>query len=121
MLRSDGARAAALACQGGLIVGLWVWCGWLAGGILSLPLLLGLRGLWRRRRYTYQWLSLLLVLYAAGLLAESYAIHSRHRMGLLLAALAVGDFVSVSLFARWSARERLASAARTAESDAVVP
>ncbi len=66
----------ALGCYIGLILLLVAWKGWLAPPppalitplllVFGLPLLLGLRGVIHRRRYTLQW---------TGMLVLAYAIH----------------------------------------------
>ena len=103
---SETARIGALLGNGALIAGLLAWCGWVAGLLLSLPLLLILRGLLKKDLYTAKWASLLLVFYTALLLAEAYAIRSRHWIALGLSAVAAIEFVCLNLFVRLSARER---------------
>ncbi|HZP13302.1 MAG TPA: DUF2069 domain-containing protein [Nevskiaceae bacterium] len=81
------------------------------GLLLIVPLLAPARGLWRGERYTYAWVSMLIVFYCAGLLAETYM---RPTMVWLLRAAAVVaaiEFVSAVLFVRLRSRE---AAARTA-------
>ncbi|TAM11230.1 MAG: DUF2069 domain-containing protein [Nevskiaceae bacterium] len=96
----------ALAAQAVLAAGLMAWSGWVAGAILSAPMLLTLPGLLRRRPRSAAWAGYLMVLYFAGLMAEAYALHERHTDGVLLAAAALIAFFSLILFVRWSARER---------------
>jgi uncharacterized membrane protein len=107
-LHSEKARAVALLTDALLAMGLCAWSGWIAGLVLSLPLLLIFRGLWKRDLYTAKWGSLALVFYTALLLAEAYAIRSRHWIGLGLSAIAAIEFVSVNLYVRLNARERIA-------------
>jgi uncharacterized membrane protein len=104
------AFAGVIVSELGLIGGLLWWCGPLAGALLSLPLLAALPSLLRGNLYTAKWASLLLVFYIAGLLAESYAIHTRHAIGMALSVVATVEFVSLLLFVRWSAREAQAKA-----------
>ncbi len=99
------AFAGAVAGEFALIGGLLWWCGAVAGSLLSLPLLVALPGLLRGDLYTAKWASLLLVFYVAGLLAESYAIHARHTIGVALSVIATIQFISLLMFVRWSARE----------------
>jgi uncharacterized membrane protein len=115
------ALVAALVSHFALIAGLIAWCGVIAGAVLSLPLLVPLPGLLRRRTYTAAWASLLLVFYVAGLLSESYAIQSRHVVGLALSTVAALEFVSLLLFVRLSARERAELPAQKAASGAAAP
>lgn len=86
--------------------GLWLWAGLLPGLLIVLPLALALPGLLRRRAYTAGWMTLLLVLYVAGLLSEAYAIPSRRAIGLALSYVAVLEFAALVLFVRLLARER---------------
>ncbi len=115
---SEIARFAALGLHLLLIAGLVAWCGWLPGTLLSLPLLTPLPGLLRRRSYTAGWATMLLVFYVAGLLAEGVAMPGRRGIGTLLSVVAALDFVSLVLFVRLTARERLALAAQTESSGA---
>ncbi|WP_414696981.1 DUF2069 domain-containing protein [Paraburkholderia sp.] len=79
------------------------WEGWLAplrpGGSLlvlkALPLLSALPGVWRRRLYTLQWASMLILLYFAEGVVRGWSDHGLSaRLGWLQAALAVIFFVS---------------------------
>lgn len=78
----------------------WEW--WLAplrpgGSVLVLkaaPLLLALPGVWRRRLYTLQWASMLILLYFAEGAVRGWSDHGLSaRLGWLQAALAVIFFV----------------------------
>jgi uncharacterized membrane protein len=115
---SEWARHAALILHLSLIAGLLLWCGWLPGLLLSLPLLAPLPGLLRRRTYTAGWASMLVVFYVGGLMAEGVAVPGRRGVGTLMSAVAALDFVSLVLFVRFSARERAMPAARSGSSDA---
>ncbi len=108
---SEWARLAALALHLLLMAGLLIWCGWLPGALLCLPLLAPLPGLLRRRTYTAAWASMLLVFYVAGLMAEGVAVPGRRAIGTALSVIAALDFVAVVLFVRLSARERHAARA----------
>jgi uncharacterized membrane protein len=108
-LLSARARVVALGSGAALVLGFVAWAGPLYGLVLSLPLLLVLRGLWRAQLYTAKWGSLLLVFYTALLMAEAYAIRSRHWIALGLSAIAAIQFVALNLYVRWSAREAAAS------------
>lgn len=105
---SEKARITALSTDLLLAAGLMAWAGWIAGLVLSLPLFLIARGLWRKNLYTAKWGSLALVFYTSLLLAEAYAIRSRHWIGLALSAIAAIEFVALNLFVRLSAREQMA-------------
>jgi uncharacterized membrane protein len=78
----------------------WEW--WLAplrpGGsalvLKALPLLLALPGVWRRRLYTLQWASMLILLYFAEGIVRGWSDRGLSaRLGWLEAALAVVFFV----------------------------
>lgn len=96
---------AALTAQVALACGLMVWSGWIAGALLSLPLLPTLPGLLRRRPRSAAYCAFVLVVYVALLLSEALAMPERHTMGLLLACIGVVSFVALILFVRWSARD----------------
>lgn len=113
------ALAAAFAAQLALVVGLVLWCGWIAGAVLSLPMLLPLRGLLRQTPRSAVWSAYLMIFYVAALLAEADALRERHTVGLILASIALLAFLSLILFVRWTARDRAsrtATAARKAAS-----
>lgn len=119
--RSDMFRVFALATHLLLVAGL-LWSAWPSVGVLVIvPLLFALPGLWRGRRYTYAWASMLLVFYCAGLLAEVYMRPTQVGFWRGLAVIAALEFVSLILFVRVQAAEaRFAavpaqSSARTAE------
>ena len=93
-----GATAALLA----LIVLSVAWEWWLAplrpGGsalvLKAVPLLLALPGVWRRRLYTLQWASMLILLYFAEGIVRGWSDHGLSaRLGWLETALAVVFFV----------------------------
>jgi uncharacterized membrane protein len=107
-LHSEKARWAALLTDVLLIAGLCAWCGWFAGLVLSLPLLAILQGLWKKNLYRAKWGSLVLVFYTSLLLAEAYAIRSRHWVAIGLSSIAAIEFVALNLYVRFNARERLA-------------
>lgn len=107
---SHWAWLAALAGHFLLANGLWLWAGALPGLLLVLPLACAVPGLVRRRTYTAGWLTLLLVLYVAGLLSEAVAMPSRRAFALGLSYVAVIEFASLVLFVRLAARERGAGA-----------
>ncbi|WP_408525494.1 DUF2069 domain-containing protein [Paraburkholderia fungorum] len=97
-LAAWGAVAALLA----LIVLSVAWEWWLAplrpGGSLlvlkAVPLLLALPGVWRRRLYTLQWASMLILLYFAEGIVRGWSDHGLStRLGWLETALAVVFFV----------------------------
>lgn len=100
------ARTATLVAMAGLIGGLVLWLGPLYGPLTCLPLLPALPGLWRGRRYTYGWTSLLSLTYLTVLLTEFTA---RGASGwvtapALLATVIV--FTGCLCFVRWQAREQ---------------
>ena len=93
-----GASAALLA----LIILSVAWEWWLAplrpGGsalvLKAVPLLLALPGVWRRRLYTLQWASMLILLYFAEGVVRGWSDHGLSaRLGWLQTALAVVFFV----------------------------
>lgn len=95
-----------LAMQAGLAAGLLTWAGWVAGVVLSLPMLLPLWGLLRARPRSAAWAAYLMIFYVAGLLSEAYAMPERHEVALILSIVALVAFFSLILFVRWTARER---------------
>lgn len=105
----------ALLAQAGLAAGLVAWSGWIAGVILSAPMLITLPGLLRRRPRAAAWAGYLMIVYFAALMSEAYALRSRHFDGLLLASVTLVAFFSLLLFVRWSARERHPATLATAE------
>jgi uncharacterized membrane protein len=106
----------------------WEW--WLAplrpGGsalvLKALPLLCALPGVWRRRLYTLQWASMLILLYFAEGVVRGWSDHGLSaRLGWLQTALAVVFFVCaltyVAPFKR-AAKRAAKEAARQAAGDA---
>lgn len=112
------ARGVSLSAHLTLAVGLVLWCGWKAGAILSLPLLGTVQGLVRGKVRSGIWAAYMLIFYVAALVAEAYAVPQRHVVGLILACIAMLDFVCVILFIRWSTREH---SAQTVTSARTVP
>ncbi|MFT4064139.1 DUF2069 domain-containing protein [Paraburkholderia sp.] len=107
----------------------WEW--WLAplrpGGSLlvlkALPLLCALPGVWRRRLYTLQWASMLILLYFAEGVVRGWSDHGLSaRLGWLQAALAViffaGALAYVGPFKRAAKRAATQSAADAARDEA---
>jgi uncharacterized membrane protein len=122
-----GATAALLA----LIVLCVAWEWWLAplrpGGsalvLKAVPLLLALPGVWRRRLYTLQWASMLILLYFAEGVVRGWSDHGLSaRLGWLQAALAVIFFTCalayVAPFKRAAKRAAKEAAKQTAEPNA---
>lgn len=106
MLLSRWMRGLALVAHGALMLGLLVASGsrlaWLAAALLLLPL----PGLWRGARYTYAWMSMLLVGYCAILLSNAYADSGARPLMFTLASLAAIEFAGVVLYVRFSDREK---------------
>ncbi len=100
------ALAVALLAQLSMAVGLMLWSGWVAGAVLSAPMLLTLSGLLRAQPRAAAFSGYLMILYVAMPLAEAYALRERHAVGLSLACVAALSFIALILFVRWSARER---------------
>lgn len=109
-----GLYLAALACYLGLIGLLLVWLLWLAPPppalrtpallVLVLPLLLGLRGVLHRRRYTLQWTGMLsLAYFVHGVLAGTGPAPERW-LGAVETSLALGYFGCALLYLRVSRR-----------------
>ncbi|KAA1016229.1 DUF2069 domain-containing protein [Paraburkholderia panacisoli] len=122
-----GATATLLA----LIVLSVAWEWWLAplrpGGsalvLKAVPLLLALPGVWRRRLYTLQWASMLILLYFAEGVVRGWSDHGLSaRLGWLQAALAVIFFTCalayVAPFKRAAKRAAKEAAKQTAEPNA---
>ena len=103
---SQWAWAAAILFHFVLANGLWIWAGLLPGLLLVLPLAAAIPGLVRRSSYTAGWLTLLLVLYVAGLLSEGFSIPSRRTIAIGFSSVAMFEFVALVLFVRLLARER---------------
>lgn len=109
---SPWVRRAALVGWLACLVTLLVWFGmdgtgagpWIAGA-LALPLLPALPGLWRGRRYTYGWLSLLLLGYMTLGLTETFANPADRGPALAHLLAVVWLFTCCLLFARLQSRE----------------
>jgi uncharacterized membrane protein len=103
-----------------LIVLCVLWEGWLAplrpGGswmiLKVLPLMAAVFGILKGRRYTYQWLSMLILLYFTEGVMRSFDAGLTGVLALLEALLAAALFVSVLLYARVTAPSRQACAQR---------
>ena len=99
-----------------------LWEGWLAplraGGswltLKALPLLIALPGLWRGRRYTYQWFSMLELLYVAEGAVRIFEPPPAGALAAIELLLAAALFVCVLGFAR-STRPSLAAKQTAAE------
>lgn len=109
-----GLYRAALACYLGLFAFLLAWLVWIAPPpaalrtpmllLLGLPLLLGLRGVLHRRRYTLQWTSMLsLVYFMHGVVASAGPAPERW-LGAAETLLALGYFGCALLYLRVSGR-----------------
>jgi uncharacterized membrane protein len=96
---SAWARRATLALHAAVMVGL-VATGGRLGGLLAMPLLAPLPGLWRGRPYTYAATSLFVVLYAGGFLMEASTHAARRPVALALATLAALEFCALVIFVR---------------------
>lgn len=96
---STWARRAVLALHGAILV-LLPALGGMLGGLVALPLLLPLRGLWQGRAYTFAWASLLLVFYAGAFVMEMASHPARAGPALVLAVLASLEFCALLLFVR---------------------
>jgi|GEM_PF-107011 len=109
----------------------WEW--WLAplrpGGSLlvlkALPLLSALPGVWRRRLYTLQWASMLILLYFAEGVVRGWSDHGLSaRLGWLQAALAVIFFVSTLAYVgpfKRAAKQAAKQAAKRAAQESGAP
>jgi uncharacterized membrane protein len=113
----------------------WEW--WLAplrpGGSLlvlkALPLLSALPGVWRRRLYTMQWASMLILLYFAEGVVRGWSDHGLSaRLGWLQAALAVIFFACALAYvgpfkraAKRAAKQATKQAAKQAASEPTPP
>lgn len=97
-----------------------LWEGWLAplrpGGswltLKALPLLLALPGLWRGRRYTYQWFSMLVLLYVAEGTVRFFDTGMAGTLAKAETALATALFACVLGFARSTRPPRAPKAKR---------
>ena len=112
MARSPARNACVLSLSAHLTLalGLVFWCGWKGGAILSLPLLWTLPGLMQAKVRSGIWVAYILIFYVAALVAEAYAVPQHYAVGLILASVAMLDFVGVILFIRWATREHSAQA-----------
>lgn len=122
--RSSAARSAAVLLVA-LIVLTVAWEGWLAplrpGGsalvLKALPLAAALHGVWRRRVYTLQWASMLILLYfAEGIVRGMSDAGLSARLAWIETALAM-SFLACAL-AYVAPFKRAARAARHARADA---
>lgn len=120
MVLSRWARIAALAGWLLCVVTLFVWfvptVGWWLPALLVLPLLPALPGLWRGRRYTFAWLSLVSLGYMTLALTEAFATPAVRTVAFAHLLAVVWLFTSCLLFVRWQAREASATANAPAES-----
>lgn len=97
-----------------LIVLCTLWESWWAplrpGGswmmLKSLPLLAALFGVIRGRRYTFQWLSMMVLLYFTEGVVRVYETGLSGMLAALEIALSVGLFIVVILYARVTAPSR---------------
>lgn len=80
--------------------------------LLALILMLPLPGLLNGKSYTYAWASMLVAFYVAGYLAAGYARPDTRLWSFIAASVAALDYVSLMMFVRFRARERVVSAAR---------
>ena len=100
-----------------LVVLCVLWETWLApirpGGswmvLMVLTLLAAVFGVLKGRRYTYQWLSMLVLLYFTEGVVRAFDPGLVGTLALLEAVLAAGLFVSVILYARTTAPSRARS------------
>lgn len=98
----------------GLITLCVLWEGWLAplreGGswltLKALPLLPAVPGVLKGRRYTYQWLSMLVLLYFAEGVVRALDTGLAGPLAVLEAVLAAALFICALLYARFSAPSR---------------
>lgn len=120
-----GPRRAVVACVAALAVLALAWELWLAplrpGGSLlvlkAVPLLLALPALHRGRVRTFQWWSMLILLYVCEGVVRGLtdADASSRVLGWIETALAAGAYAAILLFVR-AARARAQSAAATVDS-----
>lgn len=95
-------RAVALGAWLVLVLSLLVWYRgqpWLAL-LVAAPLALPLPGLWRGRRYTYQWCSLLVLFYAGFGLTEAIATPAARLFAYVAASASALLFVACVLYTR---------------------
>lgn len=98
-------RVVSLACHALLLAGLPLAAG-VTGGLLALPLLAPVRGLWLGRAYTYAWCSMLIVFYTGAFLMEASFQPARRPLALLFALVAAVEFCALVLFVRVDAASR---------------
>ncbi|HRP96710.1 MAG TPA: DUF2069 domain-containing protein [Rhodocyclaceae bacterium] len=97
-----------------LIVLCVLWEGWLAplrpGGswliLKAVPLMAALHGVLKGRRYTFQWLSMAVLLYFTEGVVRAFDPGLTGVLAMLEAVLATALFVSVSMYARATAPSR---------------
>ncbi len=106
----------------GLIVLCVLWEGWLAPlrpegswmTLKALPLLFAVFGVLKGRRYTYQWLSMLVLLYFTEGVVRTNDAGLMGTLALIEALLSAALFVTVLLYARATAPSRQAKASDAA-------
>ena len=108
VLLSRWMRVLALLAHFALMLGLIAGSGSRLAWLAALLLLAPLPGLWRGRRYTYGWASMLLVGYCAVLLSNAYSQPAARELMLALASCAALEFSGIVLYVRFSAREAAA-------------
>ncbi|MBR9812760.1 DUF2069 domain-containing protein [bacterium] len=106
MLLSQYTRWAAPLCWLGCLASLLVWFGWIAGGVLCVPLLFAGPGLLRGRSYTFAWLSLLSLFYMALGMTEAFSTPADRAIATLHVLAAGGLFLACVLTNRLRAVER---------------
>lgn len=94
----------------GLIVVLVLWYGVktpspVVLGVLLLPLLLPLRGLWRGHPYTYAWSSFLILIYFIHGVVEVFANPTVRLLASLEIFCSVAFYLGAIFFARWRGRQ----------------
>ena len=99
------AQGIALFAHFGLLVALPLVAG-LSGGVVALPLLVPLYGMWTGKPYTYAWCSLLVVFYVGGFLMEAYTHPGRSAISFTLATLAAVEFCALMFYVRFRAVDR---------------
>ena len=102
---SQKMRVLSLAMHVVLILGLLIGAGSKLAWLAVLPLLPSLPGLYRGRRYTYAWTSMLLVFYCAVLLSNGYTMPGARTLMFALATVSAIEFAALVLFVRFNARE----------------
>jgi uncharacterized membrane protein len=93
--RAAGALSASLAA----VMAAWHWlvpgASWIIGVITAAPLLIALPGLVSGRRYTYQWVSLALAVYAGYAVTEAVANPAARIWASVAVLLACLTFIAV--------------------------